>query len=123
MIALPEGPLPIAGYGAAAIPVEILEVSGNRSLQPRTTEQWAPSKGEWLQQEDELLKRLATEHGKCKWAEISKHLPGRIGKQCRERWTNHLHSDLKVCRERPCPIGMCRTPPSNTHFLSCHQRC
>ncbi|KAF8684748.1 hypothetical protein HU200_044168 [Digitaria exilis] len=29
-------------------------------------------------------------HGERKWAVISQHLPGRIGKQCRERWTNHL---------------------------------
>ena len=26
---------------------------------------------------------------------ISSHLPGRIGKQCRERWHNHLNPDIK----------------------------
>lgn len=30
------------------------------------------------------------EYGPRKWSFISKFLPGRIGKQCRERWINHL---------------------------------
>ena len=25
---------------------------------------------------------------------IASHLPGRIGKQCRERWHNHLNPDI-----------------------------
>lgn len=28
--------------------------------------------------------------GNVKWSEIANQLPGRIGKQCRERWFNHL---------------------------------
>jgi myb proto-oncogene protein len=28
---------------------------------------------------------------KKKWSAIAKHLPGRTGKQCRERWHNHLN--------------------------------
>jgi len=28
--------------------------------------------------------------GKIKWSVIASKLPGRIGKQCRERWFNHL---------------------------------
>jgi hypothetical protein len=35
-------------------------------------------------------------HGDRKWAVIAQSLPGRVGKQCRERWTNHLRPDLKV---------------------------
>uniref|UniRef100_A0A5B7BW22 Uncharacterized protein n=1 Tax=Davidia involucrata TaxID=16924 RepID=A0A5B7BW22_DAVIN len=30
-----------------------------------------------------------------KWSVIAKSLPGRIGKQCRERWHNHLNPDIK----------------------------
>ncbi|KAG2536450.1 transcriptional activator Myb-like [Panicum virgatum] len=33
-------------------------------------------------------------YGDRKWAAISRHLPGRIGKQCRERWTNHLRPEI-----------------------------
>lgn len=29
------------------------------------------------------------------WSEIARSLPGRIGKQCRERWHNHLNPDIK----------------------------
>ena len=35
------------------------------------------------------------EHGAKKWSMIAGHLPGRIGKQCRERWHNHLNPDIK----------------------------
>lgn len=34
-------------------------------------------------------------YGPKKWTLIAKHLRGRIGKQCRERWHNHLNPDIK----------------------------
>ena len=42
-------------------------------------------KGQWLQEEDDLVKALVALHGAKRWSLISEHLPGRIGKQCRER--------------------------------------
>ena len=30
-------------------------------------------------------------HGARKWSTIAQQLPGRISKQCRERWHNHLN--------------------------------
>jgi hypothetical protein len=33
--------------------------------------------------------------GKVKWSSIAAKLPGRIGKQCRERWFNHLDPTIK----------------------------
>ncbi|CAH2073132.1 unnamed protein product [Thlaspi arvense] len=41
------------------------------------------------------LIRLVTQHGERKWAMISENLEGRAGKQCRERWHNHLRPDIK----------------------------
>jgi len=35
--------------------------------------------------------------GPKKWSLIASNLPGRIGKQCRERWHNHLNPD--ICKE------------------------
>jgi hypothetical protein len=32
--------------------------------------------------------------GPKKWSKIAHQLPGRIGKQCRERWHNHLNPDI-----------------------------
>jgi hypothetical protein len=51
-------------------------------------------KGPWTKQEDELIIALVREHGAEKWSTIAEKLPGRIGKQCRERWTNHLNPDI-----------------------------
>lgn len=39
--------------------------------------------------------RLVQELGPHKWTYIATHLPGRIGKQCRERWHNHLNPQIK----------------------------
>jgi len=44
----------------------------------------------WSESEDRLLGVLVGLHGSSKWALIASHLPGRSGKQCRERWHNHL---------------------------------
>ena len=48
-------------------------------------------KGAWTRDEDELVVRLVNKYGPKKWSLISSHLHGRIGKQCRERWHNHLN--------------------------------
>ena len=38
---------------------------------------------------------LVAQHGARKWSFIANHLSGRIGKQCRERWANHLNPSIK----------------------------
>lgn len=38
---------------------------------------------------------LVRKYGPKKWTVISRHLNGRIGKQCRERWHNHLNPAIK----------------------------
>ncbi|CAL9057726.1 unnamed protein product [Musa banksii] len=52
-------------------------------------------KGQWTAEEDSLLVGLVKQHGVRKWSYIAKNLVGRIGKQCRERWHNHLRPDIK----------------------------
>jgi len=52
-------------------------------------------KGPWTAEEDAAVERLVREHGAKKWSVIASHLPGRIGKQCRERWHNHLNPDIR----------------------------
>lgn len=51
-------------------------------------------KGPWTPHEDETITRLVGTLGASKWSLIAKQLPGRIGKQCRERWFNHLNPDI-----------------------------
>jgi hypothetical protein len=42
-------------------------------------------KGAWTKVEDDLIMELVAKHGPTKWSMIAQSLPGRIGKQCRER--------------------------------------
>ncbi|CAN6472184.1 unnamed protein product [Victoria cruziana] len=52
-------------------------------------------KGPWTKEEDDIIIKMVEKHGPAKWAVIAKSLPGRIGKQCRERWHNHLNPTIK----------------------------
>ncbi|XP_078446906.1 uncharacterized protein LOC144715782 isoform X2 [Wolffia australiana] len=52
-------------------------------------------KGPWTPQEDDKIVKLVEKYGPTKWSVIAKSLPGRIGKQCRERWHNHLNPMIK----------------------------
>jgi Myb-like DNA-binding domain len=51
-------------------------------------------KGSWTAEEDTVLREKRLLYGR-KWAKIAAHLPGRQGKQCRERFVNHLDPELK----------------------------
>jgi len=48
-------------------------------------------KGSWTHQEDKTVIRFVGESGTKSWTMLATLLPGRIGKQCRERWVNHLN--------------------------------
>ncbi|KAL4646388.1 zinc finger BED domain-containing protein 4-like [Arapaima gigas] len=62
-------------------------------------------KGPWTKEEDEKASSgnknfarviaLVKKYGTKQWAMVAKHLKGRLGKQCRERWHNHLNPDVK----------------------------
>ncbi|MCL7026695.1 hypothetical protein MKW94_013255 [Papaver nudicaule] len=52
-------------------------------------------KGPWTLEEDDKIMELVAKYGPTKWSVIAKELPGRIGKQCRERWHNHLNPEIK----------------------------
>ena len=51
-------------------------------------------KGNWTPEEDMILKKKVADFGLKKWKEIATFLPGRIGKQCRERWYNNVDPNL-----------------------------
>lgn len=52
-------------------------------------------KGPWTKEEDEKVIELVNLYGFKQWALVAKHLKGRLGKQCRERWHNHLNPNVK----------------------------
>lgn len=48
------------------------------------------TKGPWTREEDERLSHLVGQFGPKRWNFIASRLGARMGKQCRERWHNHL---------------------------------
>lgn len=52
-------------------------------------------KGPWTADEDQRVQQLVVVHGLQKWSLIASHLKGRFGKQCRERWYNHLDPSIR----------------------------
>ncbi|CAF3236490.1 unnamed protein product, partial [Rotaria sp. Silwood2] len=49
------------------------------------------TKGPWTDEEDKKVIELVHDYGARQWSLIAKELKGRVGKQCRERWHNHLN--------------------------------
>ena len=78
---------------------EICKHFPNRT-QTQVMERWtkvldpALLKGSWTRQEDETIIKYVAHHGTKSWARLAALLPGRIGKQCRERWVNHLNPTI-----------------------------
>ena len=50
----------------------------------------------WTEEADAKLRYLVMVHGMQQWAKIAQDMQGRNGKQCRERWHNHLDIGLKT---------------------------
>ncbi|KAE9617189.1 hypothetical protein Lal_00034814 [Lupinus albus] len=53
------------------------------------------TKGQWTQDEDRVLIQLVKYFGPGKWSRIAELMKGRVGKQCRYRWNNHLQPNIK----------------------------
>lgn len=51
-------------------------------------------KGPWTTEEDQIIIECINEK-MTRWSEIAERVEGRVGKQCRERWFNHLDPTLK----------------------------
>jgi len=58
-------------------------------------------KGPWKEEEDAKLSELVEKYGPKDWSTIASHIPGRIGKQCRERWFNHLSPEVRKTNWTP----------------------
>ncbi|XP_017050856.1 myb protein [Drosophila ficusphila] len=70
-------------------------------LEQQVQQRWAKVlnpeliKGPWTRDEDDKVIELVRSFGPKKWTLIARYLNGRIGKQCRERWHNHLNPNIK----------------------------
>ncbi|CAN0174025.1 unnamed protein product [Rangifer tarandus platyrhynchus] len=49
----------------------------------------------WTKEEDQKVIELVKKYSTKQWTLIAKHLKGWPGKQCRERWHNHLNPEVK----------------------------
>lgn len=67
--------------------------TGSATAVPK--EKGAIVKRPWTDEEDQRLSQLVAEHGPRRWPVLAVQMPGREGKQCRERWFNHLDPDIK----------------------------
>jgi hypothetical protein len=54
--------------------------------------------GPWSEDEDRKVQELVAKYGPSKWTCIASFIPGRVGKQCRERWHNHLNPKIKKAK-------------------------
>lgn len=50
----------------------------------------------WTPKEDANLKALVNKYGPMRWSIIAQNMQNRSGKQCRERWHNHVRPDIKT---------------------------
>jgi hypothetical protein len=55
-------------------------------------------KGCWTREEDETIVSYVKEHGDKDWAKLALLLESRTGKQCRERYRNHLDTSVNHCQ-------------------------
>ena len=51
-------------------------------------------KGTWTKEEERILTDLVKQVGTRNWILVSKHLPGRIAKQCRQHWYKCLDPNI-----------------------------
>lgn len=54
-------------------------------------------KGQWTDQEDRIVIEAveqSLEQPFTKWSDLAQKLPGRVGKQIRDRWVNHLNPNI-----------------------------
>ena len=66
----------------------------SRMFQAEFAKVLLPPKTLWTKEEDKLLTSVVQQFGPRKWNFIAEHIPGRTGKQCRERWVSHISPEL-----------------------------
>ena len=76
---------PIIANPAGATSTLVVHTPGKRSLLYR----------QWTEEEDKLLVDSVSQLGAARWVFVAQCVPNRNGKQCRERWFNHLCPEVR----------------------------
>ncbi len=96
--------IPSAGAGGVAeagnvaaggIAPSVAVVGGGGGEDGGVPSQWI--KRPWTEEQDQLLREAVAKHGARNWSNVAKMIPTKNGKQCRERWINHI--DPAINRE------------------------
>lgn len=79
---------------------QVADKVGNGRTRAQCAHRWQKvlnpdlKKGSWTSEEDELLTKAVEQVGVDKWSEVAAKVPQRNGKQCRERWYNHIRPEV-----------------------------
>ena len=88
-----------SGYADFIPPSALLGLAqlapGSEVRQRIGTSKLGIKKTSWTKEEDNILTEIVTTNGAARWSNVASYLPGRAGKQCRERWFNHLCPEVK----------------------------
>lgn len=89
-----DGGAPAAGTASAAAAEGLLRPRAPKPRRKRRRDV-TTKRGNWENGEDAALAMLVGVYGRKRWREIANGLPGRTGKQARERWMNQLAPEVK----------------------------
>jgi hypothetical protein len=81
--------------GGCAPAMDMAEDMGTDADTAASTKGGKPVKRPWTKEEDDIVRSMVASCGAKKWSQIAAGLTGRGGKQCRERWLNHLRPNLR----------------------------
>jgi len=65
------------------------------SQDTRSSQRSSQAKRAWTAAEDQVVMQHVEAEGARGWSKVAEVLPGRKGKQCRERWHNHLKPEIR----------------------------
>jgi hypothetical protein len=92
----PNAALEFAPTSAQFLTPEILSVLLRMQTPAKQPETAGPSvRGAWSAQEDELLVTAVKQLGTKKWIDVTRFVPTRTSKQCRERWFHRLSPEIR----------------------------
>jgi len=80
--------------GASALWTPLRDAISCQAL-GRTNSRPGVAKRAWSPEEDAVVIQHVDDDGPRGWSRVAMSLPGRKGKQCRERWHNHLKPEIR----------------------------
>ena len=77
----------------------LLQTTEKETLSPQQLQTTEQANGKirkrvWTEEEDSLLRKVVGMYGARCWSEVARYFEDRGGKQCRERWHNHLRDGV-----------------------------